>query len=147
MKDNRRQPLPLIVPVLWTVAGLIWLATFVLDLCKGTNPSEMVVLHGISAALGLILIAVSWLRYFRERNSQDRQQGIKTELCGGVKAPRPTTMLGKAQSFEPSPNICKSSRPWRSGAYLWSYFFFMKLGTSGVKPRRLWVRDSGESSL
>ena len=73
MKDNRRQPLPRIVPVLWTFAGLIWLATFVLDLCKGTNPSEMVVLHGISAALGLILIAVSWLRYFRVRNSQDRQ--------------------------------------------------------------------------
>ena len=73
MKDNRRQPLPRIVPVLWTVAGLIWLATFVLDLCKVTNPSEMVVLHGISAALGLILIAISWLRYFREQNSQDRQ--------------------------------------------------------------------------
>ena len=73
MKDLRRQPHPLIVPLLWTVAGLIWLASFVLDLCKGTNPAEMVVLHGISAALGLILIAVSWLRYFRERNSQDRQ--------------------------------------------------------------------------
>ncbi|MDY5221464.1 MAG: hypothetical protein SPH82_12990 [Eubacteriales bacterium] len=72
MKDNRGQPLPRIVPVLWTVAGLIWLATFVLDLCKGTNPPEMVVLHGISAVLGLILIAVNWLRYFRDRNSQNR---------------------------------------------------------------------------
>lgn len=72
MKDNRSQLLPRIVPVLWTVAGLIWLATFVLDLCKGTNPPEMVVLHGIAAALGLILIAVSWLRYFRDRNSQNR---------------------------------------------------------------------------
>ncbi|MGN1005364.1 MAG: hypothetical protein ACI4O8_02500, partial [Aristaeellaceae bacterium] len=61
-----------IVPVLWTVAGLIWLATFLLDLCKDTNPPAMVVLHGISAALGLILIAVSWLRYFRDRNSQNR---------------------------------------------------------------------------
>ena len=72
MKDNRSQPLPLIVPVLWTVSGLIWLATFVLDLCKDTNPPAMVVLHGISAVLGLVLIAVSWLRFFRERDSQVR---------------------------------------------------------------------------
>ena len=72
MKDNRSQLLPRIVPVLWTVAGLIWLATFLLDLCKDTNPPAMVVLHGIAAALGLILIAVSWLRYFRDRNSQNR---------------------------------------------------------------------------
>ena len=72
MKDKRGQPLPLIVPMLWTVSGLIWLATFVLDLCKATNPPAMVVLHGVSAALGLVLIAISWLRYFRDRNSRDR---------------------------------------------------------------------------
>ena len=48
------------------------MANFLLDLCKDTNPPAMVVLHGIAAALGLILIAVSWLRYFRDRNSQSR---------------------------------------------------------------------------